>query len=212
MDMNKCPQTEIEFTAYFFSLINRHIGGQADDWKAVLGGTYDWNGQQIQIPRNTPPPGQKHAADAPFFGLSVQQSASGVAPRIWIPAVEPDIDENGNKWYRRYIQVIRDSDGPGRFEWTWWYQSGHDYVPLLIDNQQPTEPPTTEPPTDPDLQKRVQVLEQRVDSLYATLEKFALQSIANGKYVANELGEGCLLRGNRDSADIWEEFKIVRRQ
>lgn len=206
-----CPQTELEFTAYFFSLINRRIGGVADDWKQVLGGTYDWNGQQIQIPRNTPPAGHKHSADAPFYGLSIQESASGVAPRIWIPAAKPDIDETGNKWYRRYIQVIRDSDGPGRFEWTWWYQSGHDYVPLLADNQQPpdVEPPVT--PTDPELQVRVQVLEQKVESLYATLERFALQSIANGKYVANELDSGCILRCNRDEAQTWEEFKIVRK-
>lgn len=210
----KCPQNEAEFTAYFFRLINRKIEGNADDWKQVLSGTYDWNGQQIPIPKNTPPPGERHPSDAPFYGLSVQQSASGVAPRIWIPAVEPDIDEKGNRWYRRYIQVIRDSDTPGnRFEWCWWYQSGHDYVPLLIDNQKPGNGGTNPPePTDPELQKRVQVLEQRVDSLYATLEKFALQSIANGKYVANELGDGCILRGNRDSADTWEEFKIVRKQ
>lgn len=206
-----CPQTEDEFITYFFNLINRRIGGGADDWKAVLGANYNWNGQSIPIPRNTPNAGERHPPNAPFFGLSVQQSASGVAPRIWIPAVEPDIDESGNRWYRRYIQVIQDSAGPERFEWVWWYQSGHDYVPLLIDNQLPTTPTNPNPPTNDEHEKRIQILEQRVDSLYLTLQKFALQSVVNGKYVANELGEGSVLRANRDNPDTWEEFKIVRK-
>ena len=205
--MNRCPQTEAEFINYFFALINRRLGGPADDWREVMSAKYNWKGTEMQIPHNTPDHGKKHPSDAPFFGLS-QQWSGGPKARVWGPSNTPD-----DGWFRFYRQYIKDDpNNPGHFLWDWSRWSTNGYDPLLTDVQQPptTEPPPVEP-TDPELKVRVQVLEQKVESLYLTLERFALQSIANGKYVANELGEGCILRGNRDEAQGWEEFKIVRK-
>ena len=166
-DMNRCPQTEAEFTDYFFTLIGRTINTGANDFRAVLTAEYDWKGTRMRIPHNLPAAGQQLPKDAPFFGLTQQTDPSGNTPkaRIWIPAAAPQTDENGNRWYTRYIQYVKDAPGgqPGvDMLWTWWYQSGNDYVPLLSADGGSTQPPPTQPPpTNPDLEARVVELEKK---------------------------------------------------
>jgi hypothetical protein len=210
MDMNVCPQTEAEFVLYFYSLIGRRLGTNADDWKAVLSDSYLWKGTKIPLPKNLPGPGEKHPPDAPFFGLSVQESASGVAPRIWIPAAEPDIDVNNNKWYRRYIQVIRDGDLS--FEWTWTYQSGHDYVPLLKGVQVPGGGENPNPPNNSDFITKDEcqrMINEAVANCLKFEDKIALQA-HDASIVCVDGDKGNYLIANRGVINAWETLIVKK--
>ena len=128
------PQTEEEFTRYFFHLIGATEGAWANDFKFVMKQLYPWKGDLLRIPENLPGAGQQLPPDAPFYGLTQQTGGDGIPDgRLWIPAAVPQVDENGNVWYTRYIQYIKDKPGGVHgvdYIWTWWYQSGNAYVPL----------------------------------------------------------------------------------
>lgn len=211
-----CPQTEAEIKAYFWELIGKSEEGSANDFKAVMAKPYPWNEQMLQIPSNLPGPGQQLPADAPFYGITQQTSGGVSSGRIWVPAAVPQVDENGNKWYTRYIQIIKDKPGGIHrtdFLWTWWYQSGHDYVPICKDTPGPDPTPPTE------LEARVKALEVK----YAFLEervtvletsrlipkKIAMRNLANGKIVCAEIRGDGSLKANRDKIGPWEEFVII---
>src|SRR5215204_4565260 len=128
------PQTESEFIEYVYALIGRQLGEYANDYHSVFLDTYYWNGQYIQIPMNVPGAGEMLPADAPFYGLTQQVGGDGLPKgRLWIPAVVPQVDENGHLWYTQYIQYIKDKPGGVHgidFLWDWDYLSGNGYVPL----------------------------------------------------------------------------------
>lgn len=207
MDMNKCPQTEEQFIAYFYQLINRRLQGNADDWKAVMEAKYDWQGQSIYLPHNTPDRYQKHPSNAPFFGLSIQWSANGAAPRIWIPSNTSD-----DGWYRRYIQVIKDSEISGaRFQWTWKHESGGPYDPLLSDTQEPGNGGSTPPPTGDYVTKEEcqRMINEAVTNCFKSGDKGYLRS-DQGKYVAVDHDHNNVLIGNRDKPESWETITFIK--
>lgn len=157
-DMSRCPQTEAEFTDYFFTLIGRSLEGNANDWFRVLSAQYTWKGSLLTIPPGVGP-GVKQPADAPFFGLT-QQWSQGPKARIFLPTALPD----ANGYYTRNIQYIKDTPGGVHgtdFTWTWQYQDGNAYVP--VTGAEPTPIPPTPPSSD--LEQQVKILTLRVDNL-----------------------------------------------
>lgn len=160
MDMNRCPQTEAEFTEYFYALIGRFLETDANDWYSVMLKRYDWKGQLISIPRGVGP-GIKQAPDAPFFGLTQQMGSAGnPQARIFLPTSQPD----SLGYYTRNIQYIKDKPGGVHgtdFLWTWWYQDGQAYTP--VTGAEPTPP---QPPVE-NLEMRVAALEREVTILKA---------------------------------------------
>lgn len=158
-DFNRCPQNEQEAQDFFYALIGREIGTPANDWAAVMSSEFLWNGKRQRIPPG-PAPDVRLGPDAPFWGLT-QQWSGGPKARIFLPTAQPDVDENGNRWYTRNIQYIKDAPGGG-FEWTWFRVGGHDYAPVAGPGT--TVPPVTPPPTTPpsneaELLKRIEALE-----------------------------------------------------
>lgn len=215
--MSTCPKTEAEFRRYFFEeLIERTEESLANDFKEVMAKAYPWNGQMLRIPENLPGPGQQLPADAPFYGLTQQVSGGESSGRVWIPAAVPVTDENGNQWYTRYFQIIKDKPGGTHgtdFLWTWWYQNGNEYVPICDGGDNGSVPPGS------DLEARVATLESNYASLeerVAALEgaadkrkKVGIRSIATGQFVAAEAASSKILVANRNDAGAWEEFEIV---
>lgn len=211
-----CPQTEQEFTNYFFELINKPYDSPANNFEAVMAATYNWNGQMMQIPMNVPGPGRQLPSDAPFYGLTQQVKGGVSAGRIWIPAAVPQVDENGNQWYTRYIQIIKDKPGGTPkvdFLWTWWYQGGNEYVPICTDGT-PVPPATN-------LLQRIETLESQVanhEGRIVTLEskqtsripkKIALIA-SNDKYVTAEVASHpAILVARGDNSDAWQQFEVV---
>lgn len=202
-----CPQTEDEFRDYFFNLIGQNLNGVANNFEAVMTKAYNWNGTMMQIPVNVPTQGQQLPKDAPFYGLTQQHKMGRPAARIWIPAAIPD----ANNYYTRNIQYIKDTPNGNHgvdFLWDWRWQDGNAYVPLLPADGGTTPVPPN-PPVDPELEKKVQILELKVARLEKLLGKVGLKSAANNKFVANELTHDQELRANRDNLGGWEEFYII---
>lgn len=208
-----CPQTEQEILAYFWSKIGKQPGQNANDFEQVLAAAYDWNGTPTIFPRDVPTQGEQLPSDSPFYGITIQAGADEIpAGRIWIPAAEPD----GNNYYTRYFQVIKDKPGGvhGKdFLWDMRYLAGNEYVPICDDNGG-TVPPNPNPPTDcecckvleqqlSDLAGRVLVLEQKQNSKRVAL-------IAdNGKYVTAEVGQNPpILSARGDNPDAWQQFTV----
>lgn len=214
--MSTCPQTEEDFKKYFTTLTGKPFDSPANDFEAVMAASYDWNGQMMQIPANVPLAGEQLPPDAPFYGLTQQVKGGVSAGRIWIPAAVPQTDENGNQWYTRYIQVIKDKPGGQHgidFLWTWWYQSGNDYVPICEGDSIPVPPvgnieqrlETLEAQVA-NLDKRLTALEQRPTTAPEVIALIA----DNGEYVTAEVttkDKPLRVRGNK--ADAWQQFKVV---
>lgn len=213
-----CPKTEAEFERWFFNdLIKRTKGSPANDFETVMAGVYGWNGALLQIPMDVPGPGQRLPSDAPFYGLTQQAGADKIpSSRLWIPAAIPQIDENGNEWFTRYIQYVQDKPGGVHgvdFIWSWDYVSGNAYVPICDGGVTPV------PPTD--LEARVTTLEaenkKQAEDIKKLQEqgsggvpaKFALRSLANGRFVCNEMNWDQRLVANRPNPGPWEEFELV---
>lgn len=211
-----CPQTEREFQKYFSELTGRAFDSPANDFEAVMAARYDWNGQMMQIPMNVPLAGRQLPSDAPFYGLTQQVKGGVSAGRIWIPAAVPQVDENGNEWYTRYIQIIKDKPGGTPkvdFLWTWWYQGGNEYVPICTDGG-------TVPPVD-NLLQRIETLESQVanhEGRIATLESKQTSRIPkkialiadNRKYVTAEVtANPPILVARGDNSDAWQQFEVV---
>lgn len=167
-DLTRCPQTEEEFQEYFYTLIGRTYGDDADGWEAVMTQSYPWQGHMLNIPPGVGP-GISQPPDAPFFGLT-QQFSGGPKGRIFLPS--DFADENG--YYTRCIQYLDDAVGtyslatakgspdyplPGDFDftaksgvlvWSWYWVAGHEYAPV-------TDADSTLP--DDSLEARVTALE-----------------------------------------------------
>lgn len=215
-----CPKTEEEFKTYFSDLTGKAYDSSANDFEAVMAASYNWNGLMMQIPANVPLAGEQLPPDAPFYGLTQQVKGGVSAGRIWIPAAVPQTDENGNEWFTRYIQIIKDKPGGQHgtdFLWTWWYQGGNEYVPICEDDGGSIPVP---PPIGEDLPQRVETLESQVanhESRISQLEKVILKMpevialIAdNGEYVTAEVdteGHPLVTRGKK--ADAWQQFKFI---
>ena len=148
-DMNRCPQSEDEFREYFFTLIQRSIGTDANDWNAVV--------RKSNIPAGYGP-GIRADATFPLFGLT-QQWSNGPKARIFLPS--DTADDNG--YFTRCIQYISDKPGGSQgseFVWDWFYVAGHAYVPVQGAEAPPVVPPGTTPPvtggmTPADVQRTV---------------------------------------------------------
>jgi hypothetical protein len=210
-----CPMTEQEIKDYFFSLIQRTPETYANDFVAVMDMKYPWNGQMLQIPENIPGPGQRLPSDAPFYGITQQVRAGGVsAGRIWVPAAVPQTDENGNQWFTRYIQIIKDKPfGQQGVDllWDWKYESGNAYVPICSGSN-PGPGPGPNPDCCEELAARYVALEERVTKLEQNLgfpKRVALKSLANGKIVAAEINSTRVLVANRDGIGPWEQFELI---
>jgi hypothetical protein len=159
-DMTRCPQTEEEFEAYFYTLINRVWGQPATDWEGVMRAAYPWQGQWLTIPPGVGP-GIQANASWPFFGLT-QQYSGGPKGRIFLPTTVAD--ENG--YFTRCIQYLDDAHGTYASEhktvshsstglvWAWYWVAGHEYVPVMsADSSAP-------PPDSSELAARVTALEE----------------------------------------------------
>lgn len=225
-DVNKRPQTEEEFTQYFYALIQKQKGGRANDYQFVMSNLYPWKGQMLEIPANLPNEGQQLPPDAPFYGLTHQIGGDGFAKgRLWIPAANPDIGPNGGAWYTRYIQYIADLPGGVHgvdFYWTWNYQSGNVYVPLGGPDSGATVPPDVEDRLLA-LESAYVLLEQRVTAL----ENKPATGVQFGDKIALRTNSGMIagiknggptqvdapinLIGKHD-INAWESFKLEKGQ
>lgn len=215
-DLNVQPKTEAEFTEYFFTLIGEKLGGKANNFKTLLMQEFPWNGQMLRIPENVPGPGQQLPANAPFYGLTQQTGGDHIPDaRLWIPAAQPDVDENGNLWYTRYIQYVEDTPGGVHgvdYIWAWTYKSGHEYVPLAAGG-------TVPPPVDYEarfaaiearlasLEDRVTELENKPGSPWPNV--VAIQSVENQKYVAAEVASNKALVARSAEIGPWEKFNLI---
>lgn len=135
-DVTRCPQTEEEFEAYFYTLIGRVYGEPATNWEAVMEAAYPWQGHQLNIPPGVGP-GIMQPPDAPFFGLT-QQYSGGPKGRIFLPS--NTADENG--YFTRCLQYLDDAVGTystskkqvtassSGLIWSWYWVAGHEYVPV----------------------------------------------------------------------------------
>lgn len=197
--VSSAPQTEQEMEAFFFNLIGRRKGDNANDFSEVLNREYTWNGQRMKIPHNIPGPGERLPSNAPFYGLTRQTDPSGNTSkaRVWIPAAIPDIDENGNQWFTRYYQIIEDTPG-GRhgidFTWSWTYKGGHDYVPLTGPEVPPVIPPVESPPTNDAV---IEALNRQIELLLQIIEQLNQQTTKLVEGLATiraEVGRGIRVR------------------
>ena len=168
-DLNRCPQTVDEARDYFFALIGRSIGSNANDWYDVLLKRYDWKGTLMTIPRGVGP-GIKQLPDAPFFGITQQMGTPGnPQARVFLPSNNPD----PLNYYTRCMQYIADKEGGVHgtdFVWAWFLAGPENsYDPVLPANGGGGG--TTPPPSN-DLSERVKTLERQVEVLIARDEKF----------------------------------------
>lgn len=205
------PQTEEQFIVYYYNLIGQHLDGNANSFRQVMLAKYPWNGQMLQIPINVPLKGQQLPPDAPFYGLTQQASGGVPSGRLWLPAAVPQLDENGNIWYTRYIQYIKDKPGGIHgvdFLWSWTYMSGSEYVPL--GGSAPVPPVNN-------IEQRLQTLEaqaadheRRLKDLEAKQapKKLTLKA-DNGKYVTAEVTQNPpILSARGDDPDAWQQFEV----
>lgn len=205
------PQNEAEFIVYFFNLTGQHLDGNANTFRQVMLAKYPWNGQMLQIPQNLPLKGQQLPPDAPFYGLTQQTSGGIPSGRLWLPAAVPQLDENGNIWYTRYIQYIKDKPGGIHgldFLWSWTYMSGSEYVPL--GGASPVPPVSN-------IEQRLETLEAQVANLtnrVTALEQKQLprkmtMKADNGKYVTAEVAQNPpILSARGDNPDSWQQFEV----
>lgn len=203
-----CPKTEAEFIDYFFGLIGRSLGDPADDWIEVMSKEYPWVNGPMVIPPGVGP-GVILPANAPFYGLT-QQWSNGPKSRLFLPAAIPD----GLGYYTRNIQYIGRVNPDGVYPthiWSWDHMDGNAYVPICDGETVP--PPTSDP-----LEARVKALEihyAQLEERVTALEKrkfptkIALQSEANGKFVAAEVDTSKVLVANRDGIGPWEKFNVI---
>jgi hypothetical protein len=208
-DMSRCPQTEAEFSAYFYTLIGRRLGTDAWDWSTVLSAAYPWNGQSLRIPEGVGP-GVRQPPDAPFFGLT-QQWSNGPKARLFLPTNQPD--DLG--YYTRCMQYLDSAHGrraaaaetevvaqalraeefpatakgakSSGLVWAWYWIAGYDYAPVQGAGGGGVTPPV--PPSAGGGLTEDQVNEMIEDALvpvYKALE----QALKMGDKVALRLDSG----------------------
>ena len=212
-----CPQTEEEILAFFWDTIGKHPGQDANDFEAVLAAAYMWNGVPTIFPRDVPTQGNQLPSDSPFYGITIQAGADGIpAGRIWIPAAQPD----GNNYYTRYFQVIKDKPGGVHrkdFEWDLRYLAGNAYVPICDGSE-----PGPTPPSDccerlqqeldilkgivADNTKRIKLLEEQNSVEFP--KRVALRSLANGKWLAAEINSTLNVRARSEAIGPWEQYEL----
>jgi len=193
--------------AYFFSLIGKNEGDgpiTSADLKAI--------GQRLidaGMPQNVGANRLPKRTD-PYHGIAIMTDGGGARGRLFLPARDPQIDENGNRWFTRDVQFIEDwpgatpGVGPFRLSWREW---GSPFVPVQEIDPDSSAPPVTPPPspTTPDIERRMQELEASVDR---KMREFS----ANAEGFMHEAREFMKAAINRDDlrAIVSEHLSRVR--
>lgn len=112
---------------YFFFLINRVEGSNADDWESVL---KDLQNRGMSI---NPASGQRPSCEDKFHAIKLMVADNGNGPargRIWLPTEEGVQDGNGNTWFTREVQVIKRVSSTSHV-WDWHEIGGAQFVALV---------------------------------------------------------------------------------
>ena len=125
-----CNGGQIDFKQYSLAVLGAVEGQPAPDWAAKLSAS----GFPAPQP-NTPPNTKIH------FGITQSIGAGGPRGRLWLPTAVAEIDENGNRWYTRTIDVVKHETQT----WMWLDRGGNP--PLVVECGTLPEPP--EPPQPP---------------------------------------------------------------
>ena len=124
-----CNGGQIDFKQYSLAVLGAVEGQPAPDWAAKLSAS----GFPAPQP-NTPPNTKIH------FGITQSIGAGGPRGRLWLPTAVAEIDENGNRWYTRTIDVVKHETQT----WMWLDRGGNP--PLVVECGTLPEPPEPVPP------------------------------------------------------------------
>jgi len=204
-DMTRCPQTEEEFQEYFYTLIGRTYGANADGWEGVMEAAYPWQGHMLVIPPGVGP-GERQYPDAPFFGLT-QQYSGGPKGRIFLPTDVPDelgyftrclqyLDDAAGTYAKSKKQVSAHSTG---LVWSWYWVAGHEYAPV-------TGADSTAPPDSGDLDA-LHAWMTATDARLAALEE---ASMAMGQEMDDFVANGLHAHGPINLPIVLESLTSLR--
>jgi len=193
--------------AYFYTLIGRQMGGNANDWRSVM--------TQSMIPPGFGP-GVKADASYPFFGLT-QQWSGGPKARIFLPSNMPD----GEGYYTRCIQYITDAPGGVHsvdFVWTWIYIAGHQYAPVQGPTTPPVEPPV-EPPDSGDglTEEQIEALraevQRMIDASLVPVNAQLSEAVKIGDKIGLQAQKGMVICAEGGGPEVANErFELTSRQ
>ena len=100
------PTDMASWEAYFFGLISRTKGSNANDFNTVLMALVN------QGAKVNPAPNEVPQESWPFYGIAIMVSGGEARGRIWLPTATSYVG-GGNVWYTHEIQVIADAPATG---------------------------------------------------------------------------------------------------